>query len=72
MHAREVRMFLLFAFVTWASVSLLRSSFFGKSALANEPPIHWYDRVIHFFGALLMASLAAGIVYLWWTGKLRR
>jgi hypothetical protein len=48
----------------WGSIFLFKD--------AIKKGTRWYDRIIRFLGALLMAGLAAGIVYLWNTGKLSK
>jgi thiosulfate reductase cytochrome b subunit len=59
-----VRAVLMIVGVAWFSFSLF------KSALGKNPGLRWYDRTIHFLGAILMAAFAIGAGYLLVTGQL--
>jgi hypothetical protein len=48
----------MLAGTSWCSISLF------MSATKNSSGLRWYDRTIYFVGAILMAALTIGGVYL--------
>ena len=59
-----VRALIMFAGAGWCSFA------FFKDAIRTGGALRWYDRVIRFLGALLMAGLATEGVFLLASGKL--
>ena len=62
MNWRAIRIAVILAAVIWGAISFFKGSLWSST--------RWYDRIIRFLGALLMAGFAMGIIYLWSTGQL--